>query len=312
MKRLIIALAALVGITACNKHLSVDTPSMSISINPAGSTATTTKIADTFVYKLGDTTKFIFTGTTGNLIVYTGDATHNYDYKDRSSAQGNTILSFTSAVANATQTNTLKVLATDKLPGLDSTSVVTANWTDITSRATIATNATATASGNITLNDLSSSASDSLFVALKYSGVTGTIQPTWTITNFLVNNVLPDVTYNLTSLTTDATYFTKIRQAPSTAPIWVASTTSLVFTGGAATNPTNTGWVITKPLYVGRVSPDVSIPLININGYTNNASATGYYYKYTAVGTYKVVFVSFNETAKDQKTVVSTFYVQVM
>lgn len=311
MKRICIIIAGLVGITACNKHLSVETPGLSISINPANSTAANPTVADTFVYRLGDTTRFVFTGTTGNLTVYTGDATHNYEYRNRSSVLGATTLSFSSAIANTGQANTLSLLATDKLPGLDSSSIVTANWTNITGRATWATNATATASGNITLTDLAGGAADSLFVAFRYSGKTGTVQPTWTITNFLVNNVLPDVTYNLTSLANDATLFTKIRVAPSTAPVWTSSTTNLVFTGGAATNPDNTGWIVTKPLYVGRVTPDLSIPLININGYANNAGATGYYYKYAAVGTYKVVFVSFNNTADDQKSVVKTFYVKV-
>lgn len=310
MKRIYFVIAGLVGIMACNKHLSVETPNLSISINPSSSTAFVNTIADTFVYKLGDTTKFLFAGSTGNLMVYTGDATHNYDYKDRKAVLGNTTLSFSSAITNTGQLNTLSLLATNKLNGLDSTSIVGANWTDITNRANLATSATATASGNINLNDLVSSPNDSLFVALKYTGVTGTLQPTWTITNFTVNNILPDVTYNLTSLT-DALVFSKLRVAPSTSPIWVASTSSLSITGGAATNPNNTGWIVTKPLYVGRVTPDVSIPLININSYTNNATATGYNYKYAAVGTYKVVFIIFNNTSNDQRTQMKVFYVKV-
>lgn len=312
MKRFYTVLTGLVLITACTKKMGVDTPNMSISINTASSTAASNMLADTFVYKLGDTTRFIFTGTTGNLIVYTGDSTHNYDNKDRSAVLGTATLSFTSnASANIAQSNTLKLLATNKLPGLDSASITSATWTDITSRAALSTNATSVNSGVVTLSDLANGANDSLFVAFKYSGVTGTVQPTWTITNFIINNVLPDVTYNLSTLATDANYWTKIRVAPNTSPIWVASATSLILTGGAATNPNNVGWVISKPLYIGRVIPDLSIPLININGYTNNASATSYFYKYAKTGTYKVVFMAFNNTLAEQKSVFKQFYVKV-
>jgi hypothetical protein len=296
-------LAALALCGACKK-LTTTTPTLVVSLDPSR------LVGDTFTYKLGDTTAFLFSGIAGNVAVYTGDSTHNYNYRNRSQQLGATTLSFSSAEQYGTQTNTLKVLATDKLPDLGTESVLDASWTDITSRAVLATSATATPSGAVNLSDLVSGENDSLFVAFEYTGAGGSTQRTWTITNFVVNNVLPDENYPLSTLATDANYWTKFNIVPSSA-MWVTSTTQLQVTGGNATAPNNTSWIISKPIYAGRVAPDISIPLININGFTNNASAAGYNYKYAKPGTYTVVFLIFNNTVEEQKTVTQTFYVKV-
>ncbi len=303
MKILYAFLAGLSLLTACTK-LGTTMPGLKVSLDPSR------KVADTFTYALGDTTKFLFSGTAGNVVVYTGDSTHNYDYANRSLALGATQLSFSSAEQYGTQTNTLQVLATDQLPGLDSVSVLNASWTDITSKAVLATTTTATASGIVDLSGLVTGVNDSIFVAFKYTGAGGATQRTWTITNFVVNNVLPDIHYPLSNLSTDVNYWTKYKIAPSTAA-WTATTSALAITGGAATAPNNTSWIVSKPIYAGRVAPDVSIPLININGFTNNASATGYNYIYAKAGTYKAVFLVFNNTAQEQKTSVQELYIKV-
>jgi hypothetical protein len=298
-----ITFAAVVMLSACKK-LSTPAPTLVVSLDPSR------LISDTFTYKLGDTTRFLFTGSAGNVAVFTGDSSHNYNYRNRSLQLGTTTLSFSSAEQYGTQINTLRVLATDKLPGLDSASVLAASWTDITSRAVLATTTTATPSGAVNLSDLVGGENDSLFLAFEYNGTGGSTQRTWTITNFVVNNVLPDENYPLSTLAMDANYWTKLKVAPSTAA-WASSTTQLQITGGAATAPSNTSWIVSKPIHVGAVAPDLSIPLINIDGFTNNASATGYNYKYTKTGTYQAVFLIFNNTAEEQKTSIQTLYVQV-
>lgn len=287
----------------CTK-LGTTAPALKVSLDPSRN------VADTFIYRLGDTTRFVFSGTANNVVIYPGDSTHNYNYRSRSLQLGKTQVSFSSAEQYGTQTNTLQLLATDKLPGLDSVSVTSANWQDITSRAVLATSTTATASGTVDLSDLVNGPDDSLFLAFKYTGTGGSTQRTWTITNFGVYNTLPDMRYPRSTLAGDANYWTKYKIAPSSAG-WTSTTTQLQVIGGAATAPGNTSWIVSKALYVGRVAPDVSIPLININGFTNNASAAGYNYIYTKPGTYKAVFLVFNNTAQEQKTSVQQFYIKV-
>lgn len=298
----ILAVTIIMLMTACTKRLDVQTPSLTVSLDAAH------LVADTFVYKLGDTTKFMFSGNAANIAFYPGDTGHAYDNRNRNLALGTITLSFTSKAEFGTQTNTLQLLATNKLNGLDSASVVNAAWTDITGKAALAGSATEVNSGTINLNDLVSNENDSLFIAFKYSGVTGTTQRTWTITNFLVSNVLPDLSYTLSSLSMDISYWTRYGNVwnPANAR-WTPTTTQLRVIGGGGASPSNTSWIVSKPLYVGRVAPDVSIALKSIN----NPDLTGYNYKYTAAGTYKATFVTFNNTAEKQETVVQQFYIKV-
>lgn len=285
----------------CSKKVGVATPTLDINVTNGK------MVNDTITFKLGDTVKFAFSGYGGNISVYTGDTGHNYAYKNRTSATGAPQLSFNSLEQYGTQTNTLQVLATDNLAVLDSAHVVTANWTNITGRATLSTgSATATPSGTIDLSDLVKGPADSLFIAFKYTGTTGGTQRTWTITNYTVNTVLPDGIQAISTLAGDNAYWTKIKIAPSTAS-WVSTTAQLQVVGGTAAAPNNTSWIVSKPLYVGRVAPDVAVGLKNIG----NANLAGYNYKYAAAGKYIATFVIFNNSVDAQQTTVKQFNIKV-
>jgi len=90
MKRIFIILlpAVMLAAVSCTKKLPVDMPSLTISLDPAR------QVADTFVYKLGDTTNFIFTGSAANIAFYPGDAGRAYDNRNRVQALGAAGLSF--------------------------------------------------------------------------------------------------------------------------------------------------------------------------------------------------------------------------
>ncbi|MES2775393.1 MAG: DUF5017 domain-containing protein [Bacteroidota bacterium] len=300
-------IGAITWAAACSKKMDVDMPSLSVSLD-------TSKLAgDTFVYKLGDTTKFLFSGTADNIVFYSGEAGKRYEFRNRVSALGVPTLSFTSSANFGAQLNTLQVLATTKLPGYDSASIVNATWTDITSRALLATSVTTVNSGNIKLNDVIKNESDSLVIAFKYNGTTGSTQRTWIITNYTVNNVLPDQIYNLASIANDATTWKVVTNVPSPANArWVPGTANLTIVGGAATAPSNTGWIVSKPIFASRVA-DYGLGVKSIN---NPIPALldlrpGYAYKY-GLGTYKASIVSFNATAKNQETAVKEFWVKVI
>ncbi|MES2277195.1 MAG: DUF5017 domain-containing protein [Bacteroidota bacterium] len=283
---------------ACTKKTLVDAPALTISLDNSHLSG------DTYTYKLGDTVKFKLSGYAANVTLYTGDAGHNYDYRERFITGGKPQLSFTSAEQYGLQTNTLQLLAINKLT-LDSAHIVSAAWKDITSRAILSTGS-AVASGTIDLSDLVSSPADSLFIAFKYTGVTGTTQRTWTITNFTVNNILPDQTYPISNLTSDVAYWTRVKIAAAAG--WATpTTTQLQVTGGAATAPNNISWIVSKPLYLGRVAPDVAVSLLNIS----SANTPGYNYKYASVGSYTATFVIFNNSVDEQKTVTKQFKINI-
>lgn len=303
-QQLVIAIAGLtIVFAACTKSkLDVESPTIHISLDPAR------LVNDTFVYALGDTTKFIMEGYAGNLSFYPGIS--GYDYDNRKTTlltAAHPVMSFASRLQWGVQQNTLQILATDKLASLDSTTVVSADWTDITKRAILATNATSVPSGDIDLSDIVNGPTDSLFIAFKYHGLGGSTQRTWTITNYAVNNVVTQGIFNLSSLSTDVAYWTKYGnvQSPANA-MWIASSTQLQIVGGGS--PDNIAWIISRPLYVGRVASSVSIAVKNIN----DPAVTSYDYVYSAPGTYKAVWVAFNNTIKDQKSTIKEFYIKIV
>lgn len=311
---LLINIGLMAAVVSCQKRLEAEAPSLEISVAPARST-----IGDTLVYYLGDTTRFLFEGSAYNLALYPGTPGAAYANKDRVAQLGTLSLSFTSASNASTQTGTLALLATNKLPARDSSSIVNAQWTEITDRAALAAGTTAVSSGPVALNDLVSGAADSLFLAFKYTGLTGSLQKTWTITNWAVTNVLPDMTYSLSSLTTDVNYWTIIKQAVPAAAKWTVSASQLQIAGGAASAPDNTCWIVSKALYAGRVPFDKSIIIKNINDpmpqiiYPGQPRPVqGYNYIYPVVGTYAATWLAFNNTIKEQAGTSKTFYIKVI
>lgn len=287
---------------ACSKKLEIDTPDFNVALDPAK------LVADTFTYRLGDSTRFTFSGSAGNVAFYSGEPGKRYDGRTAAYKLGKITLSFSSKSEYGTQKNTLQVLATNKLAGLDSASVTGATWTNISDRGALATSATVVPFGTADLTDLLTNENDSLFIAFKYSGVTGSTQRTWTITNFTVNNVLPEKSVLLSSIATDVAYWTRYGNVWSPANgRWTPSATDLKVTGGNETAATNTSWIITKPLYAGRVPGDVSIGIKSIN----EPDKETYVYVYPSPGVYKATFLAFNHTLDEEKTIIRELIIKV-
>jgi hypothetical protein len=288
---------------ACSKNLEVDAPDFQVTADPAR------LITDTFIYRIGDTTRFVFSGNAGNIAFYSGEAGRRYENRHARTQLGAITLSFSSKAEFGAQTGTLQLLATNSLSSLDSNTVVNEAWTDITSRAHLAVNATVVKSGAIDLTDLLDNEQDSLFIALKYSGVTGSTQRTWTITEWQLSNELPSQTIALSTFSSDVAYWTRYGNVWSPANArWTASATDLKITGGNAAAPTNTSWVISKPVYAGRIPPDVSIGVKSIN----EPQRDDYTYIYSAPGVYKVTFVAFNHTLDEEKRIVRELNIKVI
>ncbi|MGN7821065.1 DUF5017 domain-containing protein [Chitinophaga sp. 22536] len=301
MKKSLIILFALAAV-ACSKKMQVDRPDFGVSLDPAR------RVADTFVYRLGDSTRFQFNGSVGNIAFYSGETGKRYDSRSTTYQLGKVTLSFSSKSEFGAQTNTLQVLATNNLPGFDSASVVNAAWKDISSRGKLATSATVVPFGTADLTDLVGNANDSLFIAFKYSGVTGTTQRSWTITDFSVNNVLADRNIALSTVAADVAYWTRYGNVWDPANgRWTPSATDLKITGGNASAATNTSWIITRPLYVGRIAPDVSTGVKSIN----EPDKTEYVYVYPAPGVYRATFIAYNHTVDEEKSSIREFIIKV-
>src|SRR5882757_5367344 len=126
MKRNIYLFAGLLMVFSCTKK---DVPSADFTVK-----------SDSAAYTAGDTTWFSFAGETYNLTFYSGEAGHEYRFHNRTSTPGTPQLQFATTRASGNTGDTLQVLmSTDFKAVYDSTNIYQATWTDITSRAVLAT-----------------------------------------------------------------------------------------------------------------------------------------------------------------------------
>lgn len=302
MKNLIILITFVCFFASCEKSLTVTEPDWDIQVSNARSVN-----GNTYVFKLGDSCKYTISGNAHNVITYPGTAGFTYANKDRTSAVGEPGLTFTSFAQFGTQTNTLKLLASNSLSALDSASVVNASWTDITSRAVLSAGTDNTASGKISLSDLYV-AGKPLYIALKYNGTTGSTQKTWTFKNLTVSNLLPDGTSVTVSTLSDIswTVYGNVRTPANGS--WIATASQIQVVGGGATAPTNESWAISKPLDLRKVAPDVSIPIKSLT----SAALKTYAFQYPAVGKYKAIFIASNNTLNDSKQVMKEIDIEIV
>ncbi|HVU54655.1 MAG TPA: DUF5017 domain-containing protein [Puia sp.] len=265
-----------------------------------------TVISDSVSYTAGDTTWFSFTGDPYNLTFYSGEPGHEYRFRNRTTAAGDPQLQFSTTRASGNAADTLQVLMSTDFKGIyDSADIYEAGWTDITSRAVLATSS-AKASGVVDLADFVKD-TQSVYLAYRYVGTTHTgAQTTWTVTAITINNVVTDGN-NTFSVGTVADGAWQVVNMKNQAVKWTVSSTQLQVKGGAANSDTAETWVISRPLMLSRALPDIGVSLKNI---TNNA-VTAYPYIYKTAGAYTATFVGTNTTVYDSKQTVKEIKVQV-
>jgi hypothetical protein len=286
MQKILLIATVIICSIACNKK-EVDATGFSVT-------------ADKETYTTADTVRFAFTGNPWYLTFYSGEPYHKYEYSERVTAQGVPQLSFSSQMTTGAQANTLKLMVSTDFSGVyDSTNIYQATWTDITSKAVLATSNTATPSGAIDLSAFVTS-DRPVYVAFKYTGTAGTAQRTWTIKSIALNNVLADNTsYALLAMTESTAGFKSVpMKVPAVA--WTISTSQLQikgFTTTALSTADTEGWVVSKPLTLNKVSPDTGTPLKNMTTFMPS-----YNYMYDTPGSYKATFVATNANRYDEKS----------
>lgn len=272
IKKILLLPVLIVGLAACNKK---EATSLNFNIS-----------ADKTEIKAGDTVTFTITGNPEQLTFYSGEKSHNYEYRDRVKADGIPQLSFTSYRQYGTQENTLSLLASSDFSGTYTAQAVSAaTWTDITNKAKFSTGADNTPSGTIDLSDLKSD--KPVFLAFRFIGSTASTQRTWTIKNFVLNNLLPDG--NLVAVTSQADAGWVSVNMNNSPRNWTSTTSQLQFQGGVAGIGNNEGWAITKALYFTKVTPDRGVALKNMS-----TRMDSYQYVYTLEGPYTATFVASN------------------
>lgn len=310
---LVTALAAC-SLIACNKSLSTADENFEVNVNKTELTAS-------------DTAQFNFIGNPDIITFYSGEIGKRFEYRNRGTADGTPLLRFRSIRANGSQTNSLSVMVSSNFEGVlvkDTPTTVNritaANWTDITSRATLSTGATAAvASGNIDLSDFSAQ-NKPVYIAFKYQGFTGSAQNKWTLDSFTVKNVLADGTsYEIANMNVSTTAYTNYGVAAYSPGFsafkvtnnisWVVNAASLVITGATATAPSAAeAWVILGPLDLKKVTPDVGVQVKNVS---QKADELKFSYKYPSVGSYNAVFYGGKVSIRESSFTTKSFQITV-
>ncbi|WP_162846937.1 DUF5017 domain-containing protein [Mucilaginibacter gracilis] len=274
---------------------------------------------DKTTWAVGSTVTFHLSGNPDYITFFSGEQGLNYANLNRYNAAGTPKLQFTSARNAGTQANSLLVLVSSNFAGMGIDSATTAKniaaatWTDITGRATLATSATAVASGAIDLSDFP--ADKPVYIAFRYLATTGAIQNKWTITGLTVTNTLADGSvYTIANL--NSTAITNYGVATVFSPGWVpfrlnntanwvvTAGTSLVVTG-AATAATATvaidDWAYSGGIVLNKVSNDVGT---FVKESSARLASNDYTYTFKTAGTYVVTFTAANASVYGNEEVV--------
>lgn len=305
-------LVVLAASAACQRKLDVDFIS-NFGVN-----------VDSTTHTAGTAVNFSFIGNPNTITFYSGEPGHVYANRNRVSVAGTPTLQFSSALNSGSQAGSLLLLASTDFKGVavgDTATTITniqsAAWTDITSRANLATSATAAASGNVDLTDLAAGGKP-IFLAFKYIGQAGSIQNKWTITGLTVTNTLKDGSvYTIANLVANNTPVTSNYGGVTTySPGWVVYTphntfgwtvtagTSLVVAGAAtvaAATDNAEAWTIMGALDLRKVTPDIGVAVKSIT-----AVQPAYVYTYAKAGGYAATFVAENATRDKADSAVRT------
>jgi hypothetical protein len=273
MRHSIYLLIIVITFISCAKE-KVETPSLEVA------TASLT-------YKAGDTVTFNFTGNPDNITFYSGEPGHNYEFRNRSSAENDLQINFKTLVQFGVIYKNLQLLVSNDYTGAaDTASVKAATWKDISDRAVFSTGQDNTPSGTISLKEFTDPKHTGarIYVAFKYTDYKKPQgQNRWVIRTFEANNISADGV--VSPQATMATGGWKAYDFKNPAVVWAVSSTQLLIPSSNKDAADNEDWVISKGFDPFYIKPDAGVALKNIS-----TVLPAYKYVYTKPGTYKVVF----------------------
>lgn len=261
-------------VSSCAK---VKLPSAELSVTTSSTT-----------YKAGDTVTFNFGGNPDNIIFYSGEAGHKYEYRTRTKAANDLQIQFKSFVSFGVIAQNLQLMVSNNFNGIaDEANLNKATWTDISHLATWSAGADNVNSGVISLLPYEGTDESAvMYVAFRYTDTQKAQgQNRWVIRTFSADNVSPEG--GSTNLAVMSTAGWKSVNIKNPGAVWTITSAQLLMYGGAATQPDNEDWVISKAFDSKTVKPDAGVALKNIS-----KAMDSYSYVFNTPGTYRVVFES--------------------
>lgn len=289
----ICAIIAVAFLSACKKdYQGVKLPSFNVS-------------TDSLVYKVKEPIVFHVTGNADRVTFYSGDVDHNYDFKQRTTVDGKAQIQFSTlrqyGAGAGQRDSTLSLLISKDYNGQpNAIDIAKAKWIDITDRAKLAVGQ-GTAhipSGIVDISDIATGDS-AIYVAYRYHEYrTSQTKRAWSIYDFTIDNVLKDSTIVHVASWGDMGFTPVNIQNPLRA--WYVYSTYSLMWGGDASYPETEDWIVSKPVFVNRISRDAGVSIRN----NPKALLTDYTFDgYTKPGTYTVVFEALNATQWQTKQI---------
>ena len=291
MKKIFAIAAFACLFTACQKEIKAPEVDFNVEVNKT-------------TFQVGDTVKFQFSGNPDNITFFSGEPGMKYKYRERTKAEGTPQFSFTSYRQYGVQQGALHVFVSTDFNGTVDEHVGDATWKEITDRVTISDGSPDTESGVVDLSEFDNG--DPLYIAFRYLGEENetSAQPKYTITDFVVRNVLDDgVTLEVADMS-NLGWSAVSLQNPDRE--WNISASSIIMAGGPPKSPDNDDWAVTRGLNLSKVLPDRGFALKNIT-----SQMDGYDYVYTTPGEYTVTFLATNATKDEMNTVVRELNITV-
>ncbi|GAB1463004.1 DUF5017 domain-containing protein [Pedobacter sp.] len=299
----ILLMAVLLG-SSCKKELqvsSLDNFEVSLSKNK---------------YNVGEPVELNFGGEADYIYFYSGEVGYNYDSRGgRTISIDKVKLSFNSAKAIGAQANQLSVLVSNDFNGdYSSLNVIkNATWTDVSSRFTLATNATATPSGVADLSDFKV-AGKPIYIAYKYltkpQNING-LGTTWTITGFSLLAETSIGNQNIADMFNSG--FRIIDPYKDTTPAQSSiTTTRFTFLSNlydATIDPETEHWGVSKAIDTETLNlgKDKATAIKSMA----TSGIKQYKYTYAKAGNYTIYVVAKNQNIYEQKEVVKKLEITI-
>lgn len=270
MRNALLIPALLLTFSACTKE-KVTSPDFEASTS-------------SLTWKAGDTVTFRLSGNPDNITFYSGEPGHNYAFRDRTTAENDLLIHFTSLVQFGVIRQNLQLMVSSDFTGeADSNAIKAATWTDISHLATFSSGADHTPSGTINLKDYTQEG-NLTYVAFRYTDYKKPGgQNRWVIRTFTAENISPDsVVTPLAVMSTGGWQAVNFRNESYK---WSITSAQLLMPSSSATAEDNEDWVFTKGFDPFSIRPDAGTALKNISTVLSEHK-----HVYTKPGTYKVVF----------------------
>mgnify|MGYP003574859633 FL=1 len=321
MKKLLIAIGAIVALASCKKD-DISTPEFTVSVNTENAMQVENGIP---VFKVGSSVRFNLDGVADMLTFYSGEPGMMYQHRDRTSIQGLPYLQFNTQMENGNMpSGFFHVLLSSDFVGFtkdrvkDAENITKATWVDVTNQANLPTTQTTQLSPKI---DLTAFAGKPLYVAFKYDRPVNTDFPRYQVRNFRVANEADGTAYEIIN-TGNAGWTAFDFNARATEDPYLA-------TGGAAANRiwdfrnatsddrisigynstlASNDWAITRALDLTSITPDEGR---GIKAY-NDDRLREYQFTYNKTGTFTVSFLATNSSYENAKSLVKEVKIKVI